>query len=224
MTGHRVPPDAGGRTSPTSPTKPVLRGRLVTLRPFREADVAAMAEILSDPDVRRLTGSVTSSAEAHGRQPVDDRLREWYATRADQPDRLDLAVEDAATGRLVGEVVLNEHDPVARSCNLRCLVGPAGRDRGLGTEALGLLVDHAFGALGLGRLELEVFEFNPRARHVYERLGFTVTGTREAALVFDEVPVGAVDMALTADRWAGRGAGPRRGRTVEGSGSGGVEE
>lgn len=194
-------------TSPPSfPATPVLHGRLVTLRPFRADDVTVMAEILSDPQVRRLTGSVTTSADAAAAQPVDDRLREWYSTRTDRPDRLDLAVEDATTGELVGEVVLNEYDPAARSCNLRCLLGPSGRDRGLGSEALGLLLDHAFTTLGLDRLELEVFEFNPRARHVYERLGFTVTGTRPAALVFDGAPVAAVDMALTADRWAGLGS------------------
>ena len=53
-----------------------------------------MAQILSDPEVRRLTGSVESTAEAERPEPLDDRLRDWYATRNDQPDRLDLAVED----------------------------------------------------------------------------------------------------------------------------------
>ncbi len=194
--------------------KPVLRGRLVTLRPFRpEQDVPVMARILSDPQVRRLTGSVTSSAEAERPEPLDDRLRSWYVSRNEQQDRLDLAVEDAATGRLVGEVVLNDHDAGSRSCNLRCLLGPEGRDRGLGTEALRLLLRHGFGPLGLDRVTLEVFAFNPRARHVYERLGFVATGWREDALVFDGVHVAALDMELTAQRWAGltdpaHGAGP----------------
>lgn len=190
-------------TDPDFATKPVLRGTLAVLRPFHpEEDVSVMARILSDPEVRRLTGSVATSAEAEQPYPVDDRLREWYRSRNEQTDRLDLAVEDAATGRLVGEVVLNEYDAEARSCNLRCLVGPEGRGRGLGTEALVLLVGHAFDVLGLRRLTLEVFEFNPRARHVYERLGFVATGTREDGLVFDGVSVGAVDMELTAQRWA----------------------
>jgi RimJ/RimL family protein N-acetyltransferase len=186
-------------------TRPLLRGRLAVLRPFRpEEDVPVMAGILSDPEVRRLTGSVATSAEAERPHPLDDRLRDWYATRNEQTDRLDLAVEDARTGRLVGEVVLNEYDPDTRTCNLRCLVGPEGRGRGLGSEALELLVAHAFDGLGLQRLTLEVFEFNPRARHVYERLGFVATGTREDALVFDGVSVAAVDMELTAQRWAER--------------------
>ncbi|MGL5853373.1 MAG: GNAT family N-acetyltransferase, partial [Phycicoccus sp.] len=126
-------PDSGAagaatpdRAVPGLETKPTLRGALVTLRPFHEGDAEVMARILSDPEVRLLTGYVETTAEAHEPQPLDDRLRDWYAARNDQPDRLDLAVEDVATGRLVGEVVLNEVDRDARTCNLRVLVGPEG--------------------------------------------------------------------------------------------------
>lgn len=203
--GHDPGLDGAVPDAPDLATKPVLRGRLVTLRPFRaDEDLPVLVEILSDPEVRLLTGSVTTTAEAEQPQPLDDTLRQWYATRNDQPDRLDLAVEDAATGRLVGEVVLNEHDPATRSCNLRCLVGPEGRGRGLGTEALRLLLGHAFDALHLDRVGLEVYAFNPRARHVYEGLGFVVTETHEDDLVVDGVGVAAVEMELTAAAWRAR--------------------
>ena len=199
-------------TTPDLATKPTLRGRLVTLRPFRAGDAEVMAEILSDADVRRLTGSVGTTAEAERPEPLDDRLRDWYATRNEQTDRLDLAVEDAGTGRLVGEVVLNEVDSQALTCNLRTLIGPQGRDRGLGTEAVGLATAYGIERLGLRRMTLEVFEFNPRARRVYEKVGYVVTGVRPDALVFDGVSVAAVDMAVDASEWAGF---PPRERTVD---------
>ncbi|NHA68019.1 GNAT family N-acetyltransferase [Phycicoccus flavus] len=186
-------------TDPDLATKPTLRGDLVTLRPFTAEDGPLMGEILSDPEVRRLTGSVASTEEAETPQPVDERLLDWYASRADQPDRLDLAVEDAATGRLVGEVVLNEYDADTLTCNLRTLVGPRGRDRGLGTEAVRLVCEYALGPLGLRRLTLEVYDFNPRARRVYEKVGFVPVATHEAALLFDGVAVAATEMELTAD-------------------------
>ena len=190
--------------APDFATKPTLHGRLVTLRPFRPDDVEVMARVLSDPEVRRLTGSVESTAEAERAEPVDDRLRDWYGSRNDQPDRLDLAVDDAATGRLVGEVVLNEVDVDALTCNLRVLVGPEGRDRGLGTEAVSMATAYGIEVLGLRRITLEVFEFNPRGRRVYEKVGYSVTGVRPGALVFDGVAVGAVDMAVDADTWGAR--------------------
>jgi RimJ/RimL family protein N-acetyltransferase len=190
--------------APDFATKPTLHGRLVTLRPFRPDDVEEMARVLSDPEVRRLTGSVESTAEAERSEPVDDRLRDWYGSRNDQPDRLDLAIDDAATGRLVGEVVLNEVDVDALTCNLRVLVGPEGRDRGLGTEAVAMTTAYGIEVLGLRRITLEVFEFNPRGRRVYEKVGYSVTGVRPGALVFDGVAVGAVDMAVDADTWGAR--------------------
>ncbi len=188
---------------PDFSVKPTLHGRLVTLRPFREGDVEVMAQILSDPDVRRLTGSVGSTAEAEQPQELDDRLRDWYATRNEQTDRLDLAVDDAATGALVGEVVLNEVDLEALTCNLRLLLGPQGRDRGLGTEVVALATAHGIEVLGLRRITLEVFAFNPRGRRVYEKVGYAVTGVRPGALVFDGVAVAAVDMAVDAGTWGG---------------------
>ena len=88
--------------------KPTLLGRLMLLRPFTPSDIDAMGPILADPEVLRLTGSVHSS-EAAQRQPkrLDERALEWYRTRNEQVDRLDLAVVDRSTDRCVGEAVLN---------------------------------------------------------------------------------------------------------------------
>lgn len=170
--------------------KPTLIGRLATLRPFRAEDLAAMAAALADPEVLRLTGSVHSSAAALDRRPhIDDRLRSWYGSRNDQADRLDLAVVDNASGRCVGEVVLNEWSAPNDSCNLRILVGPDGRGRGLG---------YAFTALGLHRVGLEVYAFNPVARRVYEKAGFKVEGVKRDALKFDDRRVDAIVMSALA--------------------------
>ncbi|OUE32175.1 Spermidine N(1)-acetyltransferase [Clavibacter michiganensis] len=181
------------------PTLPRLEGERVILRPFSPADMEAMGPILADPDVIRLTGSARTSAEVEemaARPELDDRTRAWYATRADQTDRLDLALVDRATDACVGEAVVNEWRPEDRSANLRILIGPAGRDRGLGSEAVRLLVDHAFAATGLERISLEVMAFNPRARRVYERAGFVEEGRLRAAFRFDGEPVDVIVMAL----------------------------
>jgi len=178
-------------------TKPTLRGTRTTLRPFRDEDQPALAEAIADPEVLRLTGTVRTTAEATGRRPVvDEGLRRWYGSRNAQTDRLDLAVVDNATDACVGEVVLHEWSPPDARCAFRILIGPAGRDRGLGTEATRLLLDHAFTALPLRRITLRVYAFNPRAQHVYEKAGFTVDGIERAALHFDGEPVDAVLMSV----------------------------
>ncbi|GAA3341390.1 GNAT family protein [Amorphoplanes nipponensis] len=180
--------------------KPTLAGRRVVLRPFVAGDFPAVREALRDPEVVRLTGSRPILWDAAAEQ----RLREWYGTRADQPDRLDLAVEERATGAWVGEVVLNAWDPAAGSCNFRTMFGAGGRDRGLGTEATRLLVGYGFERLGLRRIALEVYPFNPRARRAYEKAGFVAEGVRRAALSTPQGPVDATVMAIHAADWRGQ--------------------
>jgi RimJ/RimL family protein N-acetyltransferase len=180
--------------------KPTLCGDLVELRPFTGDDAVAMAEILADPEIARLTGSVTRTEDL-GTPPPLETLREWYGSRSDQGDRLDLAIVDRASGRVVGEVVLNEWDADCASANFRILVGPTGRGRGLGTEATRLFLAHAFETVGLHRVSLEVFDFNPGARRVYEKVGFVHEGTRRQAHVFDGERIDAHDMAVLAPEW-----------------------
>ena len=183
--------------------KPTLDGDLVTLRPFVAEDADTMAAIFTDPEVLRLTGSVTSSAEVAA-QPTtaDERTREWYATRATVDDRLDLAVVDRGSGAVVGEVVLNEYDAVSGAANFRTLIGPAGRGRGLGTEAARLILRYGFEVLGLHRIGLDVFAFNPRARRVYEKVGFVVEGVKRDAFRFDGEYVDEIWMAILEEEWA----------------------
>jgi RimJ/RimL family protein N-acetyltransferase len=185
--------------------KPVLTGERTVLRPFTEDDVPVMARIMSDPEVIRFTGS---PAEALGL----DQLRSWYGTRNDQSDRLDLGILDRASGELVGETVLNEWDEDNRSCSFRILIGPGGRNRGLGTEAVRLTVGHAFERLGLHRVSLEVFTHNPRARRAYEKAGFVAEGIARQTLWQDGEWIDAVQMSILAPEWAAHRGRPEVGR------------
>ncbi|MFI9383746.1 GNAT family N-acetyltransferase [Kutzneria sp. NPDC052558] len=178
--------------------KPVLSGESVVLRPVIADDAADMLEVLvADGDVLRLTGS-------HGTLSPDDLepMREWYGSRAEHHDRLDLAVVDRATGRYVGEVVLNELDPNNNSCSFRIALGAQGQDRGFGTEATRLVLRYAFERVGLHRISLEVYAFNPRARRVYEKVGFRHEGVLRDALLWEGERFDAHVMSILAPEWA----------------------
>jgi RimJ/RimL family protein N-acetyltransferase len=168
--------------------KPTLRGTLVTLRPVQRSDAAQLAAV--DPETLRLTGT-------HRTFTLSD-LEQWYATRGEQTDRVDWAIVENATGRWAGEAVLNDLDPDNRSCGFRILLqGPEFYGRGLGSEATRLAVEHAF-TTGVHRVELEVYDFNPRARRVYEKAGFRHEGTKREALHWDGRWIDAHLMALLA--------------------------
>jgi RimJ/RimL family protein N-acetyltransferase len=86
--------------------KPVLVGEKVILRPFEEKDCEIMYEILNEPDLKKLTGSVSSDEEAHADQQPEEneKIRQWYMTRNEQVNRLDLAVVYKESNQVVGEV------------------------------------------------------------------------------------------------------------------------
>jgi RimJ/RimL family protein N-acetyltransferase len=169
-------------------TKPTLVGERVILRAVSADDAKGLLDLLSDPESSRLTGT-------RGLDVSLEAARSWYASRGEQDDRIDLAVIDRATGDYAGEVVLNELDRDDRSCNFRIALRPDCQDRGLGSEATRLIVDHAF-AIGLHRVELGVFAFNPRARRVYEKAGFVYEGTRRDALLWDGQWVDSIIMSV----------------------------
>jgi RimJ/RimL family protein N-acetyltransferase len=178
--------------------KPTITGERVLLRPVDPADAAGLAAI--DEEALLLTGTQ--------RKASLKKLRNWYATRAKHTDRLDLSIIDRASGRWAGEVVLNNLDRANRSCGFRILLGSAEfRDRGLGTEASRLALAHAFERVGVHRVELQVYTFNPRAKHVYDKLGFRYEGTRRQVLRWDGQWIDSHVMAILASEWrAGRAA------------------
>lgn len=183
--------------APTLAAKPTLLGGRVLLRPVRREDAAGLVELLTAPEVRRLTGT-------HGevRPGVLERAREWYSSRAEEDDRLVLAIVDRAGGSYVGEIALENLDTANRSCTLRvALVGPRVFGLGYGREAVGLVVTYAFEEAGLHRVELEVLDTNPRARHVYETLGFAHEGTRREAVAWDGEWIDMHWMAALATTW-----------------------
>lgn len=179
-------------------TKPTLKGDLVTLRPIRADDADDIARILrEDPEVALLTGLVHSGTQEPALPPIE-KMREIYGGWAEADDRLVLGVVDNAGGALVGEVVLMDWERGNRACGFRTLIGAAGRGRGLGTEAIRLIVQYGLREMGLHRIRLQVYDFNPRARHVYEKIGFVHEGTGREALRFDDRWIDVHYMAILA--------------------------
>jgi len=181
---------------PSFVDKPTIIGNRVRLRPLTVADTDVVMETLADVEAMRLTGTHREFTEA----AVRATLARW----SNQDDRIDWAVVEHATGEHAGEVVLNDLDPHNASCGFRIALTGRYTGRGLGTEATRLAVGHAFDTVGLHRVELEVYSFNPRAHDVYVKAGFVHEGTRRHALCWDGEWIDAHVMAILAHEWANR--------------------
>ncbi|MFE6689273.1 GNAT family N-acetyltransferase [Streptomyces sp. NPDC057743] len=157
--------------------KPVLEGDRIRLVPLADRHASAFHAAFQDPETRRLTGTHHDWTLAE--------IRAWIAECGTRTDRLDLAVEDRETGGYLGDLALSRIDRDNAHGSFRIALVPGATGRGLGPEAIRLLLGHAFDRVGLHRVELEVFAFNERARRGYEKCGFAVEGRLREALRWD---------------------------------------
>jgi RimJ/RimL family protein N-acetyltransferase len=176
--------------------KPFIVGEKIILRPFKDGDFPYIEECLKDPEVIKLTGSSSDFDR--------ESIIHWYKTRNEQTDRLDLAIVDQCQDISVGEVVVNLYDEQNHSMNFRILIGPRGRNRGLGTEATQLIIDYVFKNTKLNQITLSVFDFNPRAKFVYEKVGFVIDSIDENELEFEGEWIDSINMKLTRENWLKR--------------------
>ncbi len=65
----------------------------------------------------------------------------------------------------------------ARSTEIDVVIGrPGYRERGYGSDAITAFLAFLFDTVGLHRVWLETYDYNARARRVYEKLGFVQEG------------------------------------------------
>jgi RimJ/RimL family protein N-acetyltransferase len=157
---------------------PVLDGDAVRLRPWREGDGDRIVEACTDPRTRHWLSDLPQNY-------TEDVLKAFFAHCREQAalgTGLFLALADRSSDECVGSVALmslNGPDPTTGEVGYWS--HPAARGGGRMTEAVGLLIPHAFGPLGLRRLTLHAAAGNPASHHVAEINGFRRTGVQRQA-------------------------------------------
>ena len=124
-------------------------------------------------------------------------------------------IHERATDRLIGTCAFSQLDGENGSALYHITIGEKDAwGQGYGTEATQLMLDHAFGTLGLHRVALFVFEFNERAIRAYRRCGFVVEGRSRESIWRDGRWWDELAMSVLESDWrrAAR-AGPRQRRT-----------
>lgn len=182
-------------------TVPTLAGRHVVLRAPTNADADTRLAQGIDAEIHRMFGGSRSDLTPL----TPERTAAWLTALMQHPYGWIIEVSGAA----IGEVRLDRVDGHDRRATLALGIFSLGNlGRGYGTEAVRLIVDHAFNVMGLHRLGLRVLALNERALRTYQKCGFVIEGReREAALVDGEWHDDII-MGLLAP-----GANPARGET-----------
>lgn len=152
---------------------PTLVSDQIALKQLDESCFNEYCNLISDPISKHWTVTALTFS--------DEQLRSWLKSRPGKTDRLDWAILDIGTCRLLGEIVLNEPNAPAESMNLRIALSSANLGKGIGTHAVNLVVEYGFQVLKLRQIRLDVWSENLRAIRVYEKAGFVA----QASIVED---------------------------------------
>ena len=185
-------------------TEPIIAHGSVYLRTAERDDLPLFVQWLND---RRTSRTLSL------RSPISNASEEqWFEHMlADHgKSRYHFVACLLADDRPIGTLGLFELDLVNGSAGLGISVGdPADTGRGHGSDMLAALLGFGFDSLRLERIWLDVFDFNPRARRLYERVGFVHEGVLRHAGFAEGRFVDIHRMSMLADEWrAGQDATP----------------
>ena len=107
-----------------------------------------------------------------------DEHEQWFAGLNGRSEtELHFAIETDDGEQHVGNIWLRNIDARHRKAEVSVVIGESDSlSKGIGTEAIRLLADHAFQVLELNRLYAHVLGFNIRAKTAFERSGFELEG------------------------------------------------
>jgi ribosomal-protein-alanine N-acetyltransferase len=178
---------------------PTLEGERVRLRHVTRADAASFFAVFTHPDVMRYWAYPpwTSMAQA---DDLVTSIFDHFAARTLFQWGLALRDDD----RVIGHITLAALDATHRRAEFGYALHRAHWGKGLMHEAHCLILDYAFGALGMHRIEADVDPRNAASIRSLERLGFKREGyLRERWHVAGEIQDGLYYGLLTHE-WAAR--------------------
>ena len=154
----------------------VARGARVTLREKRLGDAWNDYRWRSQAELSRFDAA----------RPLTITYPEYLALYREEllypsPYRRGLAIEDEE-GRHIGNIMYYNIDALRQEAELGVTIGePEYWNKGYGTEAVRLVVEHLLGKPGFRRVYLKTLDWNSRARRSFEKVGFVEYGRAQRA-------------------------------------------
>ena len=169
-----------------------LTGRRIYLRRLDVSDAtAAYAGWLNDPEVNRFLDTKSATLKS---------VQDYIQTKNQKDNVFLFGIFVKAGDHHIGTIKLDPIDYRAKKATMAVMVGDkAYWGKGLGREAIRLLTEYGFTALGLQEIWLGVQRANRAAITAYAKLGFTEVpiSPTDDQLAFDPNIYNEVNMVLT---------------------------
>jgi len=152
-------------------TAPTLTTSRLRLEAPQAGDLADVFMIFSDPVVMRYW--------SHEPWQSPEQAEAWLA-RVDSGhaagDALQWAIRETATGVVIGTATLFKISPPNRRAEIGYALAQRAWGAGYMAEAMQAVIGHAFGSMGLHRLEADIDPRNEGSARALRRQGFTCEG------------------------------------------------
>ena len=151
-----------------------LKGENSYLRALEMEDLNFLYELENDASIWEISGTVAPYSKHVLRKYLENAHRDIYDVKQ---LRLVICLTD---GQVVGLIDLFDFDPKNRRAGIGIVVSNnEQRNKGIGSEALSLLMGYAFLTLDVRQLYANVGVENRASIHLFKKLGFTQAGVKK---------------------------------------------
>lgn len=152
-------------------TFPVLESDRLILRQFIDSDLESVFLGLSNPEIIKYYGVSFETLEATKEQMT------WFSELENNQNGIWWAVCSKEDGRFLGAGGLNDLSKKDRKAEIGFWLLTENWGKGYMSEAMPIILDHAFNSIGLHRIEGFVDSQNANCKRAIERLEFILEGT-----------------------------------------------
>lgn len=152
----------------------MLSGSICYLRALEPEDLDFVYEVENDTSVWEVSHTQAPYSRFLIRQYLENAQQDIYEAK-----QLRLAIISNDSGKAIGLIDLFDFDPQHRRAGIGILIKNAEqRGKGIGKEALGLLIDYAFSVLDLHQLYANIDPENEASIRLFTTFGFVQCGMK----------------------------------------------
>ncbi|GFP76906.1 GNAT family N-acetyltransferase [Clostridium fungisolvens] len=179
--------------------KVLLKGENIKLGSIKDEDFTYINSWYDDSDFLRYYDMVPSIPK--GEKEVQEVFEEFKGTQ----ERMIFAIRDVSSNEIIGVIGFDDIIWTNRVATLFIGIGNIKyRNKGLGKEAIRLLIDFGFSELNLHRIQLNVLAYNISAIKLYESVGFRREGEYREFILRDYKRYSMYLYGLLKDEWVER--------------------
>lgn len=173
-----------------------IYGDGIVLREYSWDDQMEIRQWATDPETTKWLGS------GYLRPQTFEQTQTWLRSHLEgNAGGINYAIADRATDRYVGQINLFKIDSQARHAEMAIVLCPDSQGRGIGRQAISMLLRCAFETWNLNRVYLHVDAENARAAACYAACGFKEEGRLRADRYWDGKYHDTICMGILRSEW-----------------------